>query len=84
MRAPPCVGINLLVGLALLCFSRVAHGSPQDDVAVLLQKARPAVVTFSDGTTQWKGQTVSVGKLTNGVVIVQARHMTLDTDGACS
>jgi len=49
---------------------------------VLLQKARPAVVTFSDGTTQWKGQTVSVGKLANGVVIVKARHMTLDTDGA--
>ena len=82
MRVPPCVGINLLVGLALLCFARVAHGSPQDDVAVLLQKARPAVVTFSDGTTQWKGQTVSVGKLANGVVIVKARNMTLDTDGA--
>jgi hypothetical protein len=60
----------------------VAYGSPQDDAAVLLQKAQPAAVTFSDGTTWWKGQTVSVGKLANGVVIVKARHMTLDTDGA--
>lgn len=43
---------------------------------------QPAAVTFSDGTTQWKGQTVFVGKLAHGVVIVQARHMSLDTDGA--
>lgn len=42
MRVPNLVGINLLVGLSLLCFSMVAHGSPQDDAAVLLQKAHPA------------------------------------------
>ena len=82
MRVPNFAGINLLVGLALVCFSMVAHGSPHEDVAVLLQKAQPAVVTFSDGTMQWKGQTVAVGKLDNGVVVVKARHMALDTDGA--
>jgi hypothetical protein len=49
---------------------------------MLLQKAQPSAVTFSDATTQWKGQTVFVGKLDNGIVIVKARHMTLDTDGA--
>src|SRR5688500_16844846 len=82
MRVSNFIGINLLVGLSLLCFSMVAHGSPQEDVAGLLQKAQPAVVTFSDGTTRWTGQTVSVGKLDNGVAVVKARHMTLDTDGA--
>jgi hypothetical protein len=82
MRVPKFAAINLHVGLSLLCFSVAARGSPQDDVAVLLQNAEPAIVTFSDGTTRWTGQTVSVSRLDNGVVLVKASHMTLDTDGA--
>jgi hypothetical protein len=52
MRVPKFAGINLFVGLSLLCFSVVARGARQDDVAALLQNAQPAVVTFSDGTTR--------------------------------
>ncbi|MEW6185849.1 MAG: glycoside hydrolase family 75 protein [Thermodesulfobacteriota bacterium] len=48
----------------------------------MLQKAKPAVIHFSDDTIRWQGQTVFVGKLDNEVVIVKASYMTLTTDGA--
>jgi hypothetical protein len=82
MRVPHVAGINLLIGLPLVCGLGIAQGSPQGDVAFLLQQAQPAVVTFSDGTTNWTGQTISVGRLNNGVIVVKAHSMTLDTDGA--
>src|SRR5262249_28321119 len=49
---------------------------------VLLERVQPVVMTFSDGTHQWTGQTAFVGKLDNDVVVVKARFLTLDTDGA--
>jgi hypothetical protein len=66
----------------LIFFPMVAHGSPKKEAALLLHQAKPVVIYFSDDTTRWQGQTVFVGKLDNGAVIVKAHYMTLTTDGA--
>ncbi len=82
MRLHVAARTGILGGLCFFLMSAVASGSTQEQVAVLFAKAHPAVVTFSDGTTRWTGQTVFVGKLDNGVVVVKARYLALDTDGA--
>lgn len=82
MRVPHFAGMILFADLLILCSLAAASSSPQEDLALLVQTAQPAVVTFSDGMTQWSGQTVSVDKLDSGAVIVRSRSMALDTDGA--
>jgi Fungal chitosanase of glycosyl hydrolase group 75 len=68
--------------LSAIVRSALASGTVQEQIALLLTKAQPVGVTFSDGTTQWTGQTVFVGKLANGVVLVKTTFLALDTDGA--
>jgi hypothetical protein len=68
-------------GLCLLV--EITAASPKNDVSNLLVKSKPAVVTFSDGSSSWTGQTDSVSRLDNGkAVIVRSKFLTLDTDGA--
>jgi hypothetical protein len=69
------VGLYLLAGITI--------ASPKDDVSRLLIKSKPAVVTFSDGSSTWTGQTDSVSRLdSDKAVIVHSKFLTIDTDGA--
>ena len=76
--------IQCLVTAAIVasCCSSV-WAAPKDEVANLLVNSKPAVVTFSDGQNTWSGQTKAVSLLNGGkAVIVHAKFLTLDTDGA--
>lgn len=72
---------NLLILSCL--FIDIASASPQEDVSRLLTKSQPAVVVFSDGTTAWEKETISVFSLgKDKAVIVHSKSLALDTDGA--
>src|SRR5258708_1760888 len=70
------------MSLACQTGSAMATELPHEYAARLLEKAQPAQVTFSDGSKKWTGQTIVVGKLDNGVIIVKDSSLALDTDGA--
>jgi hypothetical protein len=57
-------------------------GSPSGEAKAILARAKPVPIEFSDHSTAWEDPTVFVGALENGVVVVKARSMALDTDGA--
>lgn len=80
------MNIKKSLTIAALCLpSAIAAASPQDDVSRLLVRSKPAAVTFSDGGSAWTGQTAAVSRLDSGkAIIVQAKFLALDTDGASS
>jgi hypothetical protein len=82
MRCDVSIAASLFTGLGAFVTSALASGPTLEQITALLAKAQPAVVTFSDGTTRFTGQTVFVDRLDNGVVVVKTRTLALDTDGA--
>lgn len=83
--------VILIVLLSLFAMDSVLAASPQTDIdeqgpAFLFQKLESKApefkMSFSDGSDKWEPSVRVVRKLPNGVVLVRAKRLTLDTDGA--
>ncbi|CAG9268274.1 hypothetical protein PUN4_550230 [Paraburkholderia unamae] len=73
-----------LIAAALLA-CEVAKAEPREDVTRLIDKARQShqqPVKFSDGSARWVDGSTVLRLQAGRAVIVMARHLALDTDGA--
>ncbi|MEI6746299.1 MAG: glycoside hydrolase family 75 protein [Methylococcaceae bacterium] len=73
---------KFLVFVSLFLLFGNASSSPKDDVLRLIDKSKLTTVKFSDGSKTWKNGTTVYKLDDNKAIIVNAKQLALDTDGA--